>query len=148
MNFKTYVPQSKVLNRIHSKALTKWCKLSKDLHIVDLNILKWTNETHARKFYFCVKRKGLRALISPIKLKPPAVKYQSPTQAMIFLDTPQVSGDTSHFLTFLISHMPNVEEFLDHVHSTKSLTSPSAYWYLCAIRKGVYRCVMNIFMQW
>ena len=30
MNFKTKVPQSKVLNRIHLMALTK-CKLSKDL---------------------------------------------------------------------------------------------------------------------
>ena len=57
-------------------------------------------------------------------------------------------SDTSHILTFPISDMPNVEEFLDHVNSTKSPTSRSAYWYLSAIRKGVYRCVMDIFMQW
>lgn len=69
----------KILNRIHPMALTKWCKLSIDLRA----LLTWTfwNEQTKRtseNFSFRVKRNKLRELIWPIKLKPHAVKYQSP----------------------------------------------------------------------
>ena len=116
MNFKTYMPQCKILNRIHSMALTKWCKFSIDSasRSVDLNILS-----------FRVKRNELRVLICLFKQKTArAIKYQSPDfpwydtrdvrRPWFFLTyrneriTNMALPDTSQFLT---RHVPDLENF-------------------------------------
>ena len=69
MNFKTYVPQCKILNSIHSMALTEWCKFSIDLRA----LLTWTFwyeqiKRTSKNFSFRVKKNELRGLIWLIEL--------------------------------------------------------------------------------
>ena len=105
----------------------------------------WNEQTKrtSETFSFRVKRNKFRQLIWLIKLKPRAVKYQSPgfpwyvahdvPRPWFFLTCRNIRmrnvalSDMSRFLTHhvLISDSPSVEEFHGHVNTTKLLISRS-----------------------
>ena len=147
MNFKTYVPPCKNLNRIHSMALKKWCKFSIDF----MHCWIEHSEINKRNAY---PRNELLESISPIKLKPSTVKYQSPDFPWCTTrDVPRwwffltrrngrirnmALSDRSHFLTRQVPDLGLAEcreisrqrKFLKITYFLQC----STYWYLCAMR--------------